>query len=203
MQRSATIASSARWNLVGTLLQAYKVYFEPLITFAAPVWAPNASASSVLRVQLAQSAALRVVTGCHSATRWEYLNQETKVLPVAHKLELLSSQFLASSLRPNHPSYNTVIADAGPRNMKSTLKSKFGDVVEPFLSDGVMGRDDYAPAIKVLHTQFVEKAISDLGENHLLNAQPLEIDEPPRTLYIGTLTIGGVPVFKRLPNESW
>ena len=148
-----------------------------LLTYAAPVWAPNVSASSVLRLQRVQSAALRVITGCHSATRWEYLNQETKILPVGDKLDLLCSQFLASGLRVDHPSHASVTSAPGPRTKKFTLGSKHGHVVEPFLSDGIMRQEDFRPALTALHTQAVARSITNLGENHLIAASPPPIDD--------------------------
>ena len=89
-----------------TLTLVYKQYLEPLLTYAAPVWAPNASPSSVLCLQRVQSAALRIISGCHTITRVEYLHQETKILPVAAKLDLLCQQFFASSMRVGHVSHD-------------------------------------------------------------------------------------------------
>ena len=137
-----------------TLTTAYKQYIEPLLTYAAPVWAPNASSSSILRLQRVQSAALRVISGCHSATRSEHLHQETKILPVAAKLDLLCSQFLASALRPGHPSHDLVISDPGPRRMKMTLGSRYSGAVAPFTTNGVILCDYYGDY--------------DCGDNYLL-----------------------------------
>ena len=166
-----------------TLTQAYKQYVEPVLTHAAPVWAPNASALSILRLQRVQSAALRQITGCHSATRTEYLHQETKILPVAAKLDLLSSQFLASTLRPGHPSHEVVLSDPGPRRKKATLRSKYGGKVEPFLTGGAMVAGEYRSTISSLHTSAVTQSINDLGENHLLNSAPPPIDDSELALH--------------------
>ena len=166
-----------------TLTVAYKQYIEPLISYAAPVWAPNASPSSILRLQRVQSAALRVATGCVSATRWEYLNQEAKILPVQAKLDLLCSQFLASAHRLGHPSREAVTMDAGPRSMKHTLQSRFGAKVAPFLVDGVMGRGEYPAALKSLHTDAVANSIPALGANHVIGTPPPPIDDSERALF--------------------
>ena len=66
--------------------------------------------------------------------------------------------------------------------MKQTLQSKYGAAVAPFLTDGVMGRDDYSTTIKALHTQAVAKSIEDLGANHLTGAAPLPIDDSELSL---------------------
>ena len=159
-----------------------KQYVEPVITNAAPTFAPNLSATSVLRLQRVQSAALRIITGCHSATRWEYLNQETKILPVGDKLDLLCRQFLVSALRPGHPSHDVVRSDPGPRRMKETLGTKYGDDVSPFLVNGVIVPYQYPAVISSLHTQAVRDSITNLGENHLLQSVPLPIDDSETAL---------------------
>ena len=49
--------------------------------------------------------------------------------------------YLASAMRSSHPSHHIVTADPGPRMMKHTLGTKYGDVVRPFLEEGVMQRN--------------------------------------------------------------
>ena len=160
-----------------TLTQAYKQYVEPALTYGAPVWAPNASASSILRLQRVQSAALRLITGCVSATRLEYLHQETKVLPVKEKLDLLCRQFLVSSSRLQHPSFDVVSSASGPRDKKATLSSKYGPAVASLLTDGVLPQEEYGLALSTLHTEAVTESIQNLGDNHLLSAPPPPIDD--------------------------
>ena len=66
--------------------------------------------------------------------------------------------------------------------MKSTLGSKYGAVVEPFLAAGIMRPEDYRPAINSLYTDAVASSIRSLGKNHLLGASPLLINEAETAL---------------------
>ena len=71
----------------------------------------------------------------------------------------------SSPLRPPRPTPTT----------PPTLK--YGTVVEPFLSDGVMRQDDYCPTLTALHTQAVSRSIDNLGENHLIATRHPPIDD--------------------------
>ena len=92
-------------------------------------------------------------------------------------MNLLSSQHLVSALRPGHPSHDVVRADPGPRSMKQTLASRFGQAIEPYTTGGVVLREDYQLAIKSLHTSAVADSIADLGINHVLGAPPPPIND--------------------------
>ena len=94
----------------------------------------------------------------------EYLHSATKMLPVSDRAKMLSSQFLASAMRPNHPSHAN--AGRGPRNKKKTLKSAFIEEVPPFLNDGVLRPEDYNLAKNSLHTYFVSKYINSQANMH-------------------------------------
>ena len=49
------------------MLSAYKTYVEPVISYAAVVWAPNTSDSAKNQLQRIQNRGLRMATGCHTA----------------------------------------------------------------------------------------------------------------------------------------
>ena len=78
-----------------TLLTSFKVYVEPVLNYAAPIWSPNASASAISSIQRVQNRALRIATGCHSVTSIDHLHQETQTAFVADHLSMVSAQFLA------------------------------------------------------------------------------------------------------------
>ena len=82
-------------------------------------------------LQLVQNRALRQITGCHTASAVDHLHREAGILPVEDHLRLLSAQFLAQALQPGHPSDDVVNLPPGLRQMKQTLRSKVGDLVEP------------------------------------------------------------------------
>ncbi|KAF2344177.1 Reverse transcriptase domain [Trinorchestia longiramus] len=86
-----------------TITLTYKALINSIVTYAAPIWFPNASPSSIAKLQTIQNAALRIASGSHKMASASHLHRETGVLPVADHLSLLCSQYLFSSLRPHHP----------------------------------------------------------------------------------------------------
>ena len=158
------------------LLRTYKIYIEPSVNYAAAVWSPNASSSSLESIQKVQNAALRIATGCYSNTTVEDLHLEAKVPLVADHLEMLGAQYLASSLRPSHPSHAIVTAPNGNRDMKKTLYQKHITTVEPFLSNGVLDPLNYKAAISGIHTSAISASIAKLQvPNVVLGSVPLAI----------------------------
>jgi hypothetical protein len=88
--------------------------------YVCPVYYPNISDTSLKALQVIQNGALRTVTGCHMKTPIVHLHTECKELKVKDHLDLLSTQFLASAMRPSHTSHSVVTAPAGPCRMKET-----------------------------------------------------------------------------------
>ena len=154
------------------LLRAYKTYVEPCINYAAPIWAPNVSASSISLIQRIQNRALRIATGCHMASSLSHIHQEAKFAFTSDHLSMLCSQFLASSLCPSHPSNAVVTAPPGPRPMKHTLKSKYFSSVEPLLVNGSVDTANHRATLSQIHTQAVNNTISKLEPNPLLGTTP-------------------------------
>ena len=129
-----------------TLLITYKALIKPLLTYAAPVWYPSVSPSSVRPLQAVQNAALRIATGTVLMSSQDHLHSEAEMLPVDRELAMLCEQFLLGALRPGHPSNAVVTANPGPRRIRQTLRSKFLPAVEPFLQDGATPEDSYRQA---------------------------------------------------------
>ena len=82
-----------------TLPTTYKALIKPLITYATPVWYPNASRSAIQSLQAIQNAALRIASGTKRMTSQDHLHSEA----VDRELSMLCSQFLLEALRPEHP----------------------------------------------------------------------------------------------------
>ena len=108
-----------------TLLATYKSLIGSLITYAAPIWFPNTSASSRKKLQIIQNNALRVATGCVKMTGVDDLHAEAHMLKVEDHLRMLCSQSLATFLQPDHASFPIVTADSGPREIRQTLQRSF------------------------------------------------------------------------------
>ena len=160
----------------------YKAFIQPVISYGAPVWYPNASASSIKKLQTVQNAALRTVTGNHSNAPWKHLHAETETLLVADHLDLLSSQFLAGAKRSAHPSFATVSTPSQPRQVKQTLHSKCADKVAPLLREGVLPIANFKRAISALHTSIVSQVAPSINQNSLLGAQCPAISKTEKSL---------------------
>ena len=105
-----------------TLIGTYKALIDSLFSYAAPVWYPNASKTSINKLQIIQDSALRVATGCLMMSSVDHLHTEAKIMTVGEHLDMLCSQALATYLQPGHPSFAVVTADSGPRTKKQTLQ---------------------------------------------------------------------------------
>jgi hypothetical protein len=165
-----------------TQLVTYKSLIRPIITNAAPVWYPNSCPSSLDILQRVQNKALRVATGCVKKSPIPHIHSETHVLPVPDHLHLLSSQYLASCLRDQHPCHLTVTRPTGARDMKHTLRSRCLPKVEPYLTDGVLPPEDYKQTLTRLHTDAVTNTINTLGPSSLLGINPPDINDTETTL---------------------
>ena len=121
------LASTSWGHSKETIMLTYKSLIEPILTYGSPVWSPNASPTSLTKLQTIQYAALRIATGAVKMSSLQHLHSEASTLPLADKLQLLNTQFLTSALRPDHPFHELVTADSGPRCMKHTLQSKYLD----------------------------------------------------------------------------
>ena len=145
------------------------------MNYATPIWMPNASNTSLAKLQIIQNKALRIATGCYTAASADHVHRECKILPVTDHLNLLSSQFLVNTLKPLHASHSVVSTPLGPRRLKETLQSKFGISVSPFLRDGVIPPACYKEVLTTLHTTAVRTATASLGPNRVLGTTPPEI----------------------------
>ena len=165
-----------------TLLLTYKVLVKTKLDYAAPVWSPNAKPSSLKRLQTIQNSGLRVVTGSHKLASEDHLHAETKVLPVPDHLAMLNSQYLASSLRADHPANEPVSRPPGRRDKKFTLQSKYLADVEPRLVNGVLPAGAFPETKVAIHSKYVEAAITKQGNHPLLNTPAPPIDDSEQTL---------------------
>ena len=165
-----------------TILLTFKSLIQSLFTYASPIWFPNASPSAIAKLQLVQNHALRTATGCVRMTSIAHLHAESLVLPVHDHLSLLSSQFLARTLVPSHPSHHITSASSGPRTIKHTLQSRFHSSVAPFLINNSLPSDSYRDTINSLHTSAVAATLAARPVNRVLSAVAPPIAEEERSL---------------------
>jgi hypothetical protein len=165
-----------------TLLLTYNTFIKPVFSYAPVIWVPNTSKSNIARLQKIQNRALRYVTGCHQAASEDHLHQETGVLPVADRLDVLCTQYLASAMRRDHPSHETVLIPSGPRRMKETLQSRYMHAVEPYLYDKVIMEASYKRILSDIHMATVSAAISRPGPNRVLGCRPPAVSSSEKRL---------------------
>ena len=168
-----------------TLLTTYKSLILSKLTYAAPIWHPNASFTSLKRLQTVQNEALRIATGCHRMSSIDHLHSEAKMLRISSTLDMRCTQFLASCMRPHHPSHHVVIQSPGHRNMKATLSSKFHRKLAPYLRNGIITQNGYNKTVKRIHTKAVSDEIINLGPNRVLGAIAPPIDKSELSLSRG------------------
>ena len=178
-----SLASTTWGQSKEVLIITYKALIKSVMTYAAPIWFPNSSPSAIAKLQVIQNAALRIATGSHKMAAVAHLHSETEMLPVANSLSLLCSQYLASSLRPHHPSFPVVNQTSGRRNKKHTLQSRFlPSVLGLLAADGSLPPNSYSHALKSLHTSAVSQYIASAPHNRVLAASPPAISPTETTL---------------------
>ena len=164
-----------------TLIATYKALIDSLFSYAAPIWYPNASKTSVNKLQTIQNSALRVATGCLMMSPIDHLHVEAEILTVKEHLDMLCSQALATYLQRGHPSFSVVSADSGPRNKKQTLQRRFNSAVAPYMNhDGTIA--DAASVGSSLHTSAVSDSIQARGINRVLGAPAPPVHEEEQQL---------------------
>ena len=163
------------------ILMTYKALILPIINYGCVVWYPMSPSGKIEELQRIQNSALRIATGCHLKTDIHHLHDECKMLPVKDHLNMLCCQFLASSLRPVHPSYN-VVRSVPARRMrnqtsrdftpKNTLYTLFSDKILPFLVNGDIPEHNYKQVIKSIHTIYVSESVNAMRPNVVLGTRP-------------------------------
>ena len=98
-------------------------------------------------------------------------------MPVKDHLEMLSSQYLVSALRDDHPAHESVTRPARRRDKKQTLRSRHYDDVSSNLVNGSLPAGAYPETKRLLHTQFVNKAIESQGNNLVLGIPSPDVDQ--------------------------
>ena len=177
--------TGTRWGQqMETIVITYKSLIGSLLTYLAPVWLPHISATNLQRLQVVQNNCLRAATGCVRGTSVHHLHEETKVLPVADHLSLISAQFLASAMQRDHPSHDVAsrVPAPGHRSMRETLRSYCADSVEPYLESDVLPRNTFEETKRSLHTDAVERVLGRRPPNRVLGARPPPINSEELSL---------------------
>ena len=90
---------------------------------------------------------------------------------------MLNTQYLASSLRADHPAHSSVSRPDGPRKMKHTLQSRFKDDISRHLVDGCLPAGAFPESKVDIHTEYVRKSLLAQGNNPLLHIPTPDVDQ--------------------------
>ena len=115
-------------------------------------------------------------------TSRDHLHGEAELLTVDRELAMLCSQFLLGALRPDHPSNAVVSADPGPRRIRSTLRSRFLPIVQPYLQDGATPEESYRESLGDIHRRAVADAIAAARPNRVLGQPPPPVSAEEKDL---------------------
>ena len=77
--------------------------------WCSTIWSPNASETSIDKLQIVQNTALRIATGCTHDINTQHLHDETNVLPIHQHLQLHASQIRQKAQHPTHPLHKLTI----------------------------------------------------------------------------------------------
>jgi len=125
-----------------TIIMTYKTLIWSKFSYAAPIYFPNLSKDAGQSLQVIQNAAMRIATGGHLRASSDHLHAETQLLPVVKSLEMVCAQYLASALRPTHPSHTIVTQPSGPPNQRDTVQSKFLSKISAYLTNNITPIDE-------------------------------------------------------------
>ena len=163
------LLSSSQWGpSKETLLATYKTYIRPKINYCAEVYSITAKPTHVEKLQRAQNASLRAITGAHASTHIPHLHHETKILSVQQHNNLLSKQFWAKSLATDHPCHELFreVVPVRPHPPKDTIKSKFEAPVEAIRRKLPPDKQDTHSLLTAIHTDTVKHSIKELYSCH-------------------------------------
>ena len=159
-----------------TLLMTYNALGKSIASYATPIWSTNASDSSFKKIQTAQNAALRTVTGAHKRASIDHLHQESLTLKVKDHSDMLSAQYLVNCLEEDHVCHGITTQKPRPRPMKETLHSRHISTVLPRL--GANRKE----SLRNLHTHAVDSATKLMGNNKVLMERPPPISDEEQRL---------------------
>ena len=161
--RIMSALAGTRWGQhKETLLITYRALIRSIILYGSPVWYPNTSASSIRRLQSLQNSGLRIATGSLRMSSISHLHCEAQLLPINESLTLQCHQYLLGGLRPDHPSYHTILSHPGPRQIKYTLHSRCEEDLRELLIDGQMTQDGYREVLHTSHSLSVDSYLANI-----------------------------------------
>ena len=167
-----SLAGSSWGQDKDTLLLTYKSVCRSTLEYATPVWSTLISDSNWNRLQSVQNQALRVATGCLQMSSTDHLHQETKVLPIREHSTMLTKQYSANCLKPNHPGHKHLDQPKPHRKIKPT----YLQYITELKSKKERGLN-HKQIIKEVHTESVQKCLNAYQPNRVLQEKPPEVNK--------------------------
>ena len=175
--------SGPSWGLdKETLTTTYKATGQAVLSYAAPAWAALPSATSWNALQVAQNSALRVITGAHRMSAVDHLHEETRILPVRPRNNMMARQFWLQAHAPQHASHPLTVSNRPPRHIKQDIRVH-DTALQPLLNtETELDPTVVRAGIKTIHTRTVSTVIQALCPNKVLGVPSPPISDLERTL---------------------
>ena len=160
--------SGTTWGMdKETLARTYKATIQSCINYCPSIWGPNLSDCHWKELQIAQNAALRVVTGCVKKTQIDHLHTEANMMPVREHCDMLASQYLLKTQLAHHPVHLDLNEPkpAKYRLTKTTLRDKYENEVKTVLNNESLNDTNYKSKLKLIHTRHVSSMIQNRKPN--------------------------------------
>ena len=164
-----------------TIITTYKTITRPIIEYACTVWSPLAAETNINKLQVIQNTALRIATGCTRDTNQQHLHQETQILPVKEHLKLHASNFKQKTYSTSHPLHELTNQLTPPRNMKPSLFQSTNYTVNPQITNNLTDQQ-ITSNMKTIHTNIVDKYITSIQPNPIININPPTVHKSEETL---------------------
>ena len=158
------------------LIYLFKQYIRPHFSYASNAWRPNASKTSLKKLQTTQNMALRAATGLTKMTSIDTIHREAKVLKVEQHLDMIGAQAATKYANPLHPLHKLLDAPKPPRLMKQTPAHFYNKFIP---------QDDTLTVpqkLKRIHTNITRDSIAALERSKLTDSVPPDINEEEKSL---------------------
>ena len=148
---------------------------RPTLEYASSIWSPMASPTSINKLQVMQSAALRACTGCTHDTNIQHLHDETNILPIQKHLRLHASQVRQKAQYPSHPLYIYTTHNTSLRLMKPTTFNNSRYTTNIPTDPCTVTTADIKANMHDIHTRILSQHLAARDNNKILRTHPPQV----------------------------
>jgi ribonuclease HI len=115
-----------------TMRRLYITFIRSVAEYCAPAWYPAASATSQQKLEVAQNAAARAITGCTANTNIDSLLVEANIPPFRSRAEELTGASYEKSLRlpEDNPRHSTAVEQQRQRLKRENWRAKGREIAD-------------------------------------------------------------------------